>query len=142
MSNPKKPSQTTKIAELTDDLQRTRADFENYRRQVEAQKAHLAESVAEDTVKKLLPLVDDFDRATKAQPEVMAPLAKNFVKTLQALGLQTIDSQPGTAFNPELHFATSVEGDGEAEIIAETLQTGYYYQGNVIRPALVKVKKQ
>ena len=134
-------SKNPKITELTNDLQRTRADFENYRRQVEAQKEHSIEIATEQTVKKVLPLIDDFERATKAQPEVMAPLAKNYEKTLSALGLARIESKDGASFNPELHFATSVEGEGDKELIAETLQTGYYYQGNVLRPALVKVKK-
>lgn len=146
MTNPKKPAKNpaydAKITELTADLQRTRADFENYRRQAEAQRAHSAEIAAEETVKQLLPLLDDFDRAAAAQPEVMAPLARNFAKTLESLGLQKIDSAAGAAFDPELHFATSVEGEGETEIIAETLQAGYYYHGAVLRPALVKVKKQ
>ncbi len=131
-----------KIAELTNDLQRTRADFENFRRQTEAQKEQYGKAVEEKTVKKVLPLIDDFERAVAAQPEVMAPLAKSFAKTLSTLGIDKIDTAAGADFDPELHFATSVEGDGDKEVIAETLQAGYYYQGEVIRPAFVKVNRK
>ena len=131
-----------KIEELTNDLQRTRADFENFRRQTEAQKELYGKAVEEKTVKKILPLIDDFDRAVAAQPETMAPLAKTFAKTLSTLGIDKIDTAVGANFDPELHFATSVEGDGDQEVIAETLQAGYYYQGDVIRPAFVKVTKK
>ena len=58
-----------KIEELTNDLQRTRADFENFRRQTEAQKELYGKAIEEKTVKKILPLIDDFDRAVAAQPE-------------------------------------------------------------------------
>ena len=131
-----------KIEELTNDLQRTRADFENFRRQTEAQKELYGKAIEEKTVKKILPLIDDFDRAVAAQPETMAPLAKTFAKTLSTLGIDKIDTAVGANFDPELHFATSVEGDGDQEVIAETLQAGYYYQGDVIRPAFVKVTKK
>ena len=131
-----------KIEELTNDLQRTRADFENFRRQTEAQKELYGKAIEEKTVKKILPLIDDFDRAVAAHPETMAPLAKTFAKTLSTLGIDKIDTAVGANFDPELHFATSVEGDGDQEVIAETLQAGYYYQGDVIRPAFVKVTKK
>lgn len=133
---------TAQITELTNDLQRTRADFENYRRQSEAQKVQAAQAVEESTIKKILPIIDDFERAVSAQPTAMAPLAKSFAKTLENLGITKIDTAAGADFNPELHFATSVEGDGDKECIAETLQPGYYYQGVVLRPAFVKVVKQ
>lgn len=132
----------SKIAELTNDLQRTRADFENFRRQTEAQKELYGKAIEEKTIKKVLPLIDDFDRAVASQPDIMAPLAKSFAKTLNTLGIDKIDTANGAEFDPELHFATSVEGDGDKEIIAETLQSGYYYNGEVIRPAFVKVTKK
>lgn len=129
----------TKITELTNDLQRTRADFENYRKQVEIQK-HNAENAAKlATVYKMLPLLDDLDRAISTYAE-LAPLAKSLEKTLKDLNLQKIDSNLGTEFNPDLHDAISMEdGDGEKEVIAETLRPGYYYENEVLRPAMVKV---
>lgn len=130
-----------KIEELTNDLQRTRADFENYRRQVELQRGQYGELMAEATVKKFLPLLDDIDRAVAAQPEVMAPLAKNIEKTLKNLNLEKLSPEAGEEFNPDLHNAVMVEGDGDEETIAEVLQAGYKYDGEVIRTAMVKVAK-
>ena len=77
--------QEDKIAELTADLQRTRADFENFRRQSDIQRAQFGESVKFATVKKVLPLIDDFERAIAAQPKELKPLEKNLEKTLKNL---------------------------------------------------------
>ena len=131
------------IAELTNDLQRTRADFENFRKAVETQKSQAMATAKYATVVKFLPLVDDFSRAIDAYGEQLAPLRKTLDKTLQDLGLTLIDSAPGTEFNPDLHEAILVEDDaGDTEVIAETLRPGYLYDGAVIRAAMVKVKHQ
>lgn len=131
------------VAELTNDLQRTRADFENFRKQVEVQKSQAMAAAKYATVTKFLPLVDDFSRAIDAYPEQLSPLSKSLDKTLQGLGLARIVSTPGTEFNPDLHEAISVEDDeGDTEVIAETLRPGYTYDGAVIRAAMVKVKHQ
>ena len=130
-----------KIAELTADLQRTRADFENYRKQTEIQKENEKKSARLATVYKVLPLLDNLDRAI-ATYEELKPLEKNLEKTLKELNLTKIDSNQGTEFNPDLHDAMMVEGDGEKEIIAETLCPGYYYESEVLRPAMVKVKRE
>ena len=130
-----------KIAELINDLQRTRADFENFRKQIELQKENEKSATRLATVYKFLPLLDDIDRAIAAYPE-LAPLQKSLAKTLADLKLEKLNSTPGAEFNPDLHNAVLVEdGDGEQEIIAETLQNGYLYEGKVLRPAMVKVKK-
>lgn len=134
--------QNAKIAELTNDLQRTRADFENFRRQTDIQKEQYGNVVKFTTVNKVLPLIDDIERAIAANPDTLQPLQKNLEKTIINLGLTKIESEPGTAFNPDLHEAVMVDGDGEEEVIAETLRTGYYYEGQVLRPTMVKVSKQ
>lgn len=129
--------------ELLADLQRTRADFENYRKQVESQKTLAMSAAKYATVEKFLPLVDDFERALSAYPEQLGPLRKNLDKTLSSLGLKRINSDVGAEFNPDLHEAVSVEdGEGETEVIAETLRPGYIYNDAVIRAAMVKVKHQ
>ena len=128
------------IAELTNDLQRTRADFENYRKQMDVQRSQAVEYAKQDTVKQFLPLLDDLDRAITATPE-LAPLMKNLEKTVKELGLTKINSEPGTDFNPDLHDAVMMEdGEGEKEVVAETLRAGYLYNDAVLRPAMVKVK--
>lgn len=128
------------INELTNDLQRTRADFENFRKQVEVQKENAKKMAQLATVYKVLPLLDDLDRAIESYKE-LAPLAKSLEKTLKELKLLKIASGEGAEFNPDLHDAVMVEGEGEKEVIAETLRPGYYYEGEVLRPAMVKVKK-
>lgn len=135
-------AQDAKIAELIADLQRTRADFENFRRQVDVQKEQYGNAVKYATVKKLLPLLDDMDRAIAANPDTLGPLEKSLAKTVKELGLTKIPAEAGTAFNPDLHDAVMVEGDGDEELIAEVLRPGYYFGQVVIRAAMVKVKKQ
>lgn len=131
-----------KIAELTNDLQRTRADFENYRKQVEAQKNQAMSVAKYATVVKFLPLIDDIDRAISAYPEQLSPLAKNLEKTLKSLDLQKINSEAGVEFNPDFHEAVSVNDEGgDLEVVAETLRSGYLYNNEVVRPAMVKVQR-
>ncbi len=135
-----KNDNSEKIVELTADLQRTRADFENFRKQVEIQKENEKKAVKFATVYKLLPLLDDLDRAFLSYEE-LKPLNKSLDKSLVELGLSRIDSSEGVEFNPDLHEAIMVEGEGEKEVISETLRPGYYYEKEVIRPAMVKVKR-
>lgn len=130
-----------KIAELTNDLQRTRADFENYRKQVEVQRENAAKTAKFATVMRILPLIDDIDRAVASYKNELGPVSGVLAKTMKELGLAKIVSDEGTEFNPDIHDAVMVEGDGEKEVVAETLRTGYYYQGEVLRPAMVKVKR-
>ncbi|MBQ6147465.1 nucleotide exchange factor GrpE [Candidatus Saccharibacteria bacterium] len=126
---------------LLSDLQRTRADFENYRKNVEKEKENFGKLIKFSTVEKVLPLLDDLDRAISAYPKELKPLEKNFAKALKNLELEKIETAPGTEFNPELHEAVLVEpSDGEKEVIKETLRPGYFYQGEILRPAMVKVE--
>ena len=129
-----------KIAELTSDLQRVRADFENFRKQIEIQKENEKKATKFATIYKFLPLLDDLDRAIMTYEE-LEPLEKSLEKTLSGLGLKKIESNEKVEFNPDLHEAVMAEGDGEKEVIAETLRPGYYYENEVLRPAMVKVKK-
>lgn len=130
-------------SELIGDLQRTRADFENFRKQVEVQREQAKTVAKHTTVSKFLPLIDDMSRAIKAHPDLLAPVQKTLDKTLKSLDLAVIDSNPGTVFNPEFHNAISMEdNDGEKEVIAEELIPGYLYEGEVLRAAMVRVKHQ
>ena len=125
-------------AELLNDLQRTRADFENYRKQIEIQKENERKAVKLATVMKVLPLLDDIDRAILSYKE-LEPLKKSMEATLKDLGLSKIPSEAGVEFNPDLHEAVMTEGEGDTQVIGETLRPGYYYEGEVLRPAMVKV---
>ena len=134
------PETEAKIAELTADLQRTRADFENFRKQIELQKTQEKKAVKFATISKVLPLLDDLDRAIDSYAE-LKPLEKSLAKTLKELELAKIASKEGAEFNPDIHDAVMAEGEGEQEVVAETLRPGYYYEGEVLRPAMVKVKR-
>ena len=127
-------------AELLADLQRVRADFENYRKQIEAQKMAEKKAARFATVHKMLPLLDDMARAIDSYTE-LKPLEKTLTKVMNELGLERIDSSDGVEFDPELFEAVMVEGDGEKEVVGETLRPGYRYEGELLRPAMVKVKK-
>ena len=137
-SNGKMVELQAKYDELVGDLQRTRADFENYRKQVEMQKENEKNATKLATIYKMLPLIDDIDRAISSYAE-LAPLQKSLEKSLKDLGLSRIDTSG--EFDPDLHEAVMAEGDGETEKIAEVLRPGYYYDGAVLRPAMVKVKR-
>lgn len=141
MKETKKNKSEDQIIELTNDLQRTRADFENYRKQVEIQKENEKAATKLATIYKLLPLLDDLDRAIATYQNELAPLKKSLEKSLKELGISKILSEKGTEFNPDLHDAVMVEGEGEKELIEETLRSGYYYDNEVLRAAMVKVKK-
>lgn len=141
------------IAELTADLQRTRADFENYRKRVEQEKASAREAGQAGAILKLLPIVDTIERAVAYTPEDLkdntwvqgiSGLVKNLEKSLEGLNLKRIDATEGVEFSPELHEAIQFDEDatGEKEVIAEELQAGYTYAGRPIRHAMVKVTRK
>lgn len=138
------------LGELTLDLQRTRADFENYRKRVDAEKAAAREAGQASAILKLLPVVDNIERAIAYTPEDLkdnkwvqgvGSLVKNLEKSLESLNLMRIDAKPGTVFNPGLHEAIQFDEDakGDKEVIEEELQAGYTLNGHVIRHAMVKV---
>ncbi|MFZ1812553.1 MAG: nucleotide exchange factor GrpE [Candidatus Saccharimonadales bacterium] len=153
MGKPKKDEQQQQIGELTQDLQRVRADFENYRKRVDAEKVSARQAGEASAVLKLLPVVDTIERATQHIPADIAEhqwvrgvsgLVKQLDTVLAGLDLVRIPAAPGDAFNPELHDAVQFDEDaeGEHEVIAAELQPGYTYKGIPIRHAMVKVTKK
>jgi len=141
------------IVELTLDLQRTRADFENYRKRVDAEKVAAREAGQSGAVLKLLPVIDNIERAIAYTPEELkdntwvqgvSGLVKHLDKSLDGLNVKRIDAKQGTAFDPDFHEAIQFDEDaeGEHEVIAEELQAGYTHNGHVIRHAMVKVTRQ
>lgn len=141
------------LGELTLDLQRTRADFENYRKRADAEKAAAREAGQASAIQKLLPVIDNIERAIAYTPEELkdnkwvqgvGSLVKNLEKSLESMNLARIDAKPGTEFNPEFHEAIQFDEDatGEKEVVAEELQAGYTLNGHPIRHAMVKVTRQ
>ena len=148
-----KPPKTSKHEqELIADLQRLRADFENYRKRVEADKTQTAELTKAATIMKLLPALDIIERAIAHTPKELAKnawaqgvmaVAKNVEKVLVELGVARIKATPGTLFDPQLHEAVMADdADGEHEVIAEELRAGYQLGHHVIRPSMVKVTRK
>ncbi len=137
------------IADLTDALQRERADVMNVRRRHDEQVASLKSVVKASVVRDLLPVVDNFERALKHVPADLVDndyikgvegVVKQFAKTLEQLGVQRIKTV-GEVFDPRYHEAVSMEeGDGATEMVSEELQAGYSIGDEIIRHAMVKVK--
>jgi molecular chaperone GrpE len=148
----KKPTLTElqqQISELTEALQRERADVMNIRRRHDEQLASMQAMVKSAVVKELLPVIDNFERALKHIPKELDgneyikgvnAIVKQFEDTLAALGVERIKTI-GEVFDPNFHEAVSMEeGDGNHEIVSEELQSGYRIGSQVIRHAVVKVK--
>lgn len=141
------------LGEAVADLQRTRADFENYRKRVELEKEQAKKAGQYSAVLKLLPVVDNIERAITHLPDDLkdnkwaqgvVALTKNLDKSLEALNVKRIDAKAGTVFNPDLHEAIQFDEDaeGETEVIAEELQAGYTLDGQPFRHAMVRVTKK
>lgn len=142
-----------RIEDLTGDLQRTRADFENYRKRVEIEKQNARTAGESMAILRLLPVIDNIERAIVHVPEELADnkwtqgitgLVKQLEKALESLNLKRIEATPGTVFDPELHEAIQFDEDtdGDQEVIAEELQAGYMLNGQPIRHAMVKVARK
>lgn len=141
------------VGELTADLQRNHADFENYRKRVDSEKQSARADGEARSILKLLPVIDTIDRAVANIPEDIAEhqwvkgvsgLVKQLDKSLTDLKLQKINSQTGVEFDPEFHQAIQFDesAEGDREVIAEELQPGYTLAGKPIRHAMVKVTRQ
>ncbi len=132
-----------------DGWQRARAEFANYRKRTEREKSELFQRAALDTLKGLLPIIDDFDRAFENVPEAIGEdpwiggvsmIQRKFMTLLEQYEVEAIDPTGGP-FDPVLHQAIGAEESDEVESghVIETLQKGYRAGGNVLRLALVKV---
>lgn len=138
------------LAEVTADLQRIQADFVNYKRRTEEEKSALVNFGRRDALINLLPILDNVNRALAHTPPELAnndwtkgvqSVAKQLMGELEKLGVQKIETI-GYEFDPHLHEAVAVEGDGIREIITEELQAGYLLNGEVVRHAMVKISRQ
>lgn len=137
-------------AELTEALQRERADIMNVRRRHDEQLASLKSSVRARVVQDLLPAIDNLERALKHVPKDIAEhdyvkgvngVVKQFGKVLTDLGVERIKTV-GQTFDPNLHEAVSMDDQGgDQEVVTEELQAGYTLGDEVIRHAMVRVKK-
>lgn len=144
----KQTAMKQQLEELTQALQRERADAVNIRRRHESEITSLRTRVKATVIQDLLPVIDNFERALKHVPKDLADndyikgvqgVVKQFEKTLADMGVERIKTV-GEPFDPHLHEAVATEeGEGDS-VITEELQAGYHIGDDVIRHAMVKVK--
>ncbi len=133
-------------ADLTDRLLRRQAEFDNFRRRAERERADLLEYANTETVRAILPILDDFERALKtdsADKEYargMEMIYQRLADALKKLGLEPISAK-GQKFDPHLHHAVDMVETDQAEdhTVLEEFQQGYNFRGRLLRPAMVKV---
>ena len=133
-------------ADLQDRLLRRQAEFDNFRRRAEKERLDILEYANTETVRGLLPILDDFERALKVESSDteyargMQLIYQRLSDALKKLGLEPITST-GERFDPNLHHAVdSVETEElEDHTILEEYQRGYNFRGKLLRPAMVKV---
>lgn len=142
----KKDKKTEQIEELTDRLQRSMAEFDNYRKRTEKEKAGMYVIGAKEVIEKILPVVDNFERGLGAAQEGdafaegMQMVYKQLMTALSDMGVEPIEAE-GKTFDPNLHNAVMHVEDEEAgeNVIVEELQKGYLYKEFVVRHSMVKV---
>ncbi len=134
--------------ELRDQLLRRRAEFENYRRRVERDRHVAAQEATADTLKLLIPTLDDLERALAAAADD-SPLRqgvelirRRLLSTLEAQGV-TVSNPIGERFDPNVHQALAYEAVPGAEdgTIVEVFGKGFQYKDRLLRAAMVKVAK-
>ena len=131
-------------------LQRERAEFLNFKRRTAEERQRDLGLAAEDLIRKVLALADDFDRAIEARPDSIASdpwfegvsaIDRKLRQLLESEGVTEIDAAPGKPFDPREHEAiATVPGTGRpgGEIV-EQIRRGYRLRDRVLRPALVAV---
>ena len=125
--------------EMRDLVQRVQAEFENYKRRVELQRADHRAQAAADLVTDLLPVLDACDAAIAQGHADVAPIQVQLAGVLEKRGLAKV-ADAEVDFDPNVHEAVMhEEGDGDP-VVTEVLRAGYLWNDRVVRPAMVKVK--
>ena len=146
---PEKDKKDLMIEELNDKYMRTFAEFDNFRKRSEKEKAAMFEIGAKSIVEKILPVVDNFERGFAMVPEDkmndsfvegMDKIYKQLMKSLEEAGVKPIVAV-GEEFNPDIHNAVMhIEDENVGEnIVVEEFQKGYMYRESVVRHSMVKV---
>ena len=139
------------IADWKDKYTRLYAEFDNFRKRTEKEKMQNFDFGARDVIEKLLPVVDNFERALltvekededDAFTKGVQGIYKQIQKMFEDLQVKAIKAE-GEKFDPNLHNAvmTDTESDVEEDTITQDLQKGYTYKDQVVRHSMVKVKK-
>lgn len=143
----KKDKKDEKIEELTDQVKRQMAEFDNFRKRSEKEKSQMFDLGARNVIEKILPVIDNFERGLTQAPDPDDPFAdgmqkiyKSMLQELESIGVKPIEAE-GKEFDPNLHNAVMhVEDDSLGEnIVVQELQKGYMYHDSVVRHSMVKV---
>jgi molecular chaperone GrpE len=138
--------------ENLDGWHRARAEFANYKRRVEAERTELAASAGAEALKRVLPAVDDFERAMQTLPDDLKDNAwvngvlmvqRKLNAALEQSGITPIATHPGDPFDPNVHEAITHEDSDQfdSEQIIGEVQRGYKIGDRVLRPAMVRVAR-
>ena len=146
MRKKEKEKYEQQIEDLTDRLKRSMAEFDNFRKRTDKEKASMYIIGAKDIVEKMLPVVDNFERGLAQAPEEdpfadgMKMIYKQLMTTLDELGVKAIEAE-GKEFDPNFHNAVMHVDDESVgdNIVVEELQKGYTYKDFVVRHSMVKV---
>ena len=136
--------------EYLDQLQRSRAEFANFRRRTEQERGQIREIASQALLTQFLPVYDDLQRAMAAVPEEAreAPwlqgltlIERKFAGVLERAGVTPIEAL-GQPFDPSLHEAVDTVPGSAADTVVDVYQTGYRLGQTLLRPAMVKVGSQ
>ena len=128
---------------IKDDYLRLAADFDNYKKRSEKEKESIGTASMAYFVESLFPLVDNFEIAL-SQDEVnkeIETFSGLLTSLLESLQVEEVGSV-GDDFDPNIHEAVEHSGEGDTQKVEAVLRKGYLFQGNLIRPAMVKVKSE
>jgi len=145
----KKDKKDERIEELTDQVKRQMAEFENFRKRTEKEKTQMFDMGAKTVIEKILPIVDNFERGFTTVEEAdkedafvqgMDKIYKQLMTELEAIGVKPIEAV-GQEFNPDFHNAVMQVASEEYEsgVIAQELLKGYTYKDVVVRHSMVAV---
>ena len=144
----KKDPKDTKIEELTDQVKRQMAEFENFRKRTEKEKSSMYEMGAKSVIEKILPVIDNFERGLATVPEGensafidgMQLVYKQLMTELDNIGVKAIEAA-GQPFDPNMHNAVMQVASDEYEsgTVVQELQKGYIYRDSVVRYSMVSV---
>ncbi|MCP4086084.1 MAG: nucleotide exchange factor GrpE [Actinomycetia bacterium] len=132
---------TAERDEYLDSLQRSQAEFANFRKAVTKRESDARARAAEALVAEMLPVLDACDAALAQGVVDVEPVHKTLLDVLERAGLSRVDPNPGELFDPNAHEAVMNEpGDGGEPEVAEVLRAGFAFKLRVLRPAMVKVR--
>mgnify|MGYP003322107563 FL=1 len=141
---PEEPSvPLSQYEKIKDDHLRLAADFDNYKKRAEKEKENISSVTLAYFINALFPLIDNFEMAMSQdeiskETEAFNSLLQSILENLQLEEVGTV----GESFDPSIHEAVEHTGEGDLQVVDAVLRKGYMFQGNLIRPSMVKVKSE